>query len=604
VNHAAFQIFKAHLTGDEARGQAYEHHQAKRLDEADRLYCIALELEPADPLTLNNHATVLQELGRLDEALECYRQAIELDAEFPIAHYNMAAVLQDLGRPEEAVACYRRVIEWQPDVPDVWFRLGSVHQTLGRFAEAQDSYERVLKLQPDHAPALGNLGAVLREQGELDGALAALRRAVALQPDSPEALNNLGSVLEGRGEEAEALDCYRQALALRPGFALAANNLGALLQSQGRFEDSRQWVSRALESRPDYPEAIYNLGNVLQAEGRFDDALDLYDRALRARPGFSEALWARAVTLLAKGDYARGWREYELRYSAHVTGKADQKPGFPFPMWRGEPIAGKRLLLVAEQGFGDQIQFVRYASLFAQQGAQVDVMAAKPVARLFQSVPGVRRVVAEVPGDPALYDYWCLMASAPLCAGTVAETVPARVPYLHAPDDAVRKWGERLRALPQGHLKVGLIWAGNPGYKSDRFRSMTFQSLMPLAGVANVSYVSVQTGARAAEALTRAGFPALHLGGEMGDFADTAGLFMNLDLLMAVDTAFAHLAGALGRKVWLLQAAIPDWRWPHDRQDSIWYPTVRLMRQDTAGDWGPVVARAARDLEKLALLRT
>lgn len=572
-----------------------------RLEEALDCYRQAVALDAEFPVALFNMAVVLQSLGRLDEALASLRRVDALQPDHPEVLFNLGNLLRDQGKAAEALACYRRALELQPAFAGAWYNLGCLHQAGGRLDEALESYARALELQPDHAKALSNQGLAYKLRGDPARALAALRRALELRPDQADDLNNMGGLLLADEKLPEAVGCFRRALELQPDFAEAANNLCAALQMQGELEEALAWGRRALATRPDYAEALYNIGNALQAQGKFDEAIGLYDRAQRAKPGFGDPLRARALTLLAQGDFARGWPEHETRYTERLSAAAVPMPEFAFPMWRGEPLAGKRLLLVREQGFGDQIQFLRYAALFAAQGAAVDVMADARVARLFRTSPGVRQVVPDLARDSTDYDYWCLMLSAPLRAGTLLETVPAQVPYLHAPEDEVRKWQQRLAALPAKHLKVGLVWAGKPGYALDRFRNLPFQTLAPLAAVRGVSYISLQTGERENETRdASAGFPALKLGAEMGDFADAAALIMNLDLLIGVDTAFVHLAGALGRPVWLLQSAIPDWRWMRGRDDSPWYPTLRLMRQSRLGEWGPVIESAARELQKLA----
>ena len=461
-----------------------------------------------------------------------------------------------------------------------------------------------MALQPDFPAALFNMSGVLRALGRLDEVRESLRPADALSPghpDIPPAWSELGGQFQVQGRLDEAMACYRRALELKPAFPEAASNLGGALQMLGELGEAQAWVQRALELRPDYPDALYNLGYVLQGQGKFEAAIDCYDRVLCARRGHGEALWGRALSLLAMGDFARGWRDYEARYTARLVKPVTVRPDFAFPMWRGEPLSGKRILGVSEQGYGDQIQFVRYAALLARQAAAVDILADEPVHRLFRSVDGVRRVVAGTARDSKEYDCWALMLSLPLRLGTVVETIPREVPYLQPSRDDVRKWARRLSDLPQGRLKVGLVWSGKPGYGLDRFRSMTLSTLAPLGRVPNVSLVSLQTGAAAEEARHAApDFPLPDLAVDMGDFADTAALLTNLDLLIAVDTAFAHLAGALARPVWLLQSARPDWRWIHGREDSPWYPTMKITRQAQLGEWQPVIKRVSLELANLA----
>ena len=400
-----------------------------------------------------------------------------------------------------------------------------------------------------------NLGVTLHSLGRGEEATACHARLHAL-------LVSWGDGLMRESRESEAIDCYRRALVLKPGDA----------------------------------DAAYNLGLALHAVGDYAAAIEGYDAALRAAPALGEAALGRALSLLAMGDYARGWEAYECRYTARFERPRAARPDYAFPMWQGEPIAGKRVLLVGEQGYGDQIQFIRYASLLAGQGAAVDVLADAPLERLFAAVPGVRRVRKAVERGAADYDFWSLLLSLPLRLGTRLDSIPAGVPYVRPHPEDVRKWAERLRALPADQPKVGLVWtAGNTSRENLLGRSMPLASLRPLAELSGISFVGLQFGEGG-----DAGFPMLQLGSEIGDFADQAALLANLDLLVTVDTAAGHLAGALGLPAWILLPATPDWRWLRGRPDSPWYPSVKLLRQAKLGDWAPVVEQVAQDLRTLA----
>lgn len=508
--------------GEGAFRRALEHHQAGRLDEAERAYRESLAEEPGRLAAHNNLGNVLRSAGRLAEAEACFREALALDPEFVEALFNLGATLQSLGRQQEASACFEQVLKL---LLSTAYALSQER----RFAEAADCYARALELQPDNAAVLVQAGAVLDALHRQDEALQHLRKAVALQPEDADAWFNLGIVLQGRNEFAAAIEAY--------------------------------------------------------------------DTALRITPENGEAALARALSRLSAGDYARGWPEYEVRHTGRFEYPRVVRPDLAMPMWRGEPLQGKRILLVGEQGFGDQIQFVRYAAVLAARGAVVDVAVDQRLLRLLQSAPGVRSALVAIQRDAFEYDYWSLLMSVPLHVGTRVENVPAPIPYLKAPAAETDKWRERLRALPAGSLKVGLIWAGR-----DRrnVRTMQFSDLLPLAQVRGVGFVGMQFGETAAEPGAPAGFPRLQLGPEIGDFADHAALLANLDLLVSADTAAVHVAAALGKPVWVLSPSNADWRWMAEREDSPWYPTVKLYRQRQRGDWAPVVARVARDLQALA----
>lgn len=490
----------------------------------------------------------------------------------------------------EAERLYREVLRLDPGRLGALNNLGNVLQSLERLTEAENCYREVLAREPRAPEALYNLGATLGKLGREDEARARYEELLAV-------LRAEGDALAREGSHAEAAECYRRALTLRPDDAALLNQLGVVLDAQGLLTEALAPLQRALEIAPGDADVAYNLGIVLQALGRYDEAIANYERVLQAEPDRGEASLAKALSRLTAGDFERGWREYECRYNARFERPRVVRPDLAFPMWQGEPLAGRRLLVIGEQGYGDQIQFVRYVAQLARQGAEVDVAADARLHRLIATAPGVRRVVQGV-ARGADYDFWSLMLSLPLRMGTRLDSVPADIPYLRPAPEDVGKWAERLRALPQGRMKVGLVWnAGNTSRERAQGRSMGFEALQPLSRVPGVSFVGIEYG----ESPPAGELPVLQLGAEVGDFADQAALLMNLDLLVTVDTAAAHLAGAIGVPAWVLLPASPDWRWMWGRADSPWYPNkTRLLRQAQMGDWASVVERAAQELSALA----
>jgi hypothetical protein len=339
----------------------------------------------------------------------------------------------------------------------------------------------------------------------------------------------------------------------------------------------------------------YNAGYALQAAGHYGDALRCYDDVLRAYPEHAQSAWGRAICLLAIGDFARGWPAYEVRYDPRLPNAVAHKPEVGIPMWQGEPLAGKRILLIGEQGAGDQIQFIRYASLLARDGAQVEFLTDARLQRLMEGVDGLAAVHASIALDSARFDYWSFLLSLPLRLGTTAEhLVPEQVPYLWATAEDIDRWERKLSVLPRGLPKVGLVWTSGAHVLMPH-RNIALDTLRRLARVKGVSFVGLQFG----ENGSSGGFPSLQLGSELGDFADNAAAFALLDGLVTVDTAAAHLAGAMGIRSWILLSAVSDWRWMLARDDSPWYPSSKLVRQSTLGDWRPVVDQVAGELERL-----
>ncbi len=501
--------------------------------------------------------------------------------------FQRALEHQQAGRFVQAEQAYREALGVHPDWLGALNNLGNVLQSLGRHAEAETCFRDGLALAPDFAEGLYNLGNTLRSLGRQDEARACWQQLLGV-------LVAAGDAAAREERYAEAADQYQHALELQPDNAALLNQAGMVLEKLGRSDEALRHLRRALALLPGDPEVTFNVGMVLEGQSDYAAAIEAYSAVLRAAPAHGEAALSRALSLLASGDFARGWRENEARYTAKLAYPRVTPPELPFPMWRGEPLQGRRVLLVGEQGYGDQIQFIRFAASLAARGAVVDAAVDPRLLRLCEGASGVRRVLVGVDRGAAEYDYWTLMLSVPLHLGTTLASVPASVPYLRRPPAAdIDKWAARLAPVAGGRLKVGLVWAGRDRKLS---KTMAFETLSPLARVRGACFVGMQFG----EAPVVAGFPDLQLGAEIGDFADQAALLVNLDLLITIDTAASHLAGALGLPVWVMLPANADWRWMKDRADSPWYPTLRLYRQPVRNDWTPVLDRIARDLEALA----
>lgn len=397
------------------------------------------------------------------------------------------------------------------------------------------------------------------------------------------------------GAAGEAVALYDRALTVRPDSFEAHNNRGTALRELNRFEEALASYDRALTLKPDYAGALANRANVHADLRRFDEAFAGYDAALKLEPQLNEVLWNAALAHLVLGDLPAGFAKYESRWQNKLA--QQNKRQFPRPLWLGEtPLAGKTLLLYAEQGFGDTLQFIRYATLAAAQGARVIVETQPALKRLVAGVPGVSAVFGQ--GEPlSAYDLRCPLMSLPLAFGTTLDTIPATLPYLAAPVDAVARW----RACFDGaRARVGLVFSGNPEHKNDRNRSIPLARLAPVVNTPGVRFICLQKDVRPADAATLQQMPQIEtVAAELTDFTDTAALIETLDLVVTVDTSVAHLAGALGKPVWLLLPWLPDFRWLLDRADSPWYPSARLFRQPAMGDWdGAIDALAAALAER------
>ncbi|WP_129124761.1 tetratricopeptide repeat protein [Geomonas oryzae] len=521
---------------------------------------IAVVSQGSQAELLNNEGCALDEAGRQGEAVERYREAIRLAPDFIAPHYNMGNSLYTLGRNGEAIDCYRRALALDPALAQAWH----------------------------------NLALALKAQGKLEEALHALKKAIAAAPDYLAARHNLGELYHETGALERAEETFRTILARDPGYLPSWNALGITLQVQGRLEDAVECYRTALSRDPDYLHALNNLGSASRALGRVEEAVTCYLRVLELDPSYVDARWNLSLIDLQLGRYREGWLGYEARFE-----KIDPIPRqeLPAPAWDGSPLAGRTILLHAEQGFGDTFQFVRYAPLLAAQGGRVLVQCqGAPIAAVLASVPGVERVLLREDPLPR-FDCHASLMSLPFLCGTELATVPAHIPYLFADPLLVERWRPRI---PGVGLRVGLVWAGRKSYKDDLKRSLSLPLFAPLAGVPGVSLCALQVGDGAEQAAhPPPGMELTDLGGGIKSFADTAAIVAQLDLVISADTAVAHLAGGMGVPVWVLLPSACDWRWLMEREDSPWYPTARLFRQKRRGDWGEVLERVARELATL-----
>jgi len=572
-----------------------------RLDEAIDALRHAIALTPAFAEAHNNLGNALSGLGRPAEAAASHREALRLRPDFPEAHNDLGGALLALGRPAEAAASCREALRLRPDFPEAHNNLGGAVLALGRPAEAVACCREALRLRPDYADAHSNLGDALGALGRPGEAAASCREALRLRPDFPAAYSNLGNALRDLGGLEAAAASYREALRLRPDYPEAHSNLGNTLRDLGRAAEAAASCREALRLRPDYPEAHCNLGTALCVLDRSAEAAASYREALRLRPDYPEAHGNLAHVLLLAGRFEEGWKELEWRWTTkHLAASARN---FPAPLWNGEPIGDCVILLHAEQGFGDTLQFCRYVPLVAA-GARTVLEVQAPLVRLLSRLPGVMQIVARGESLPE-FDLHCPLLSLPRAFGTTLDSIPAATPYLAADPAAAAAWGERLAGLDG--LLVGIVWAGaqRQGWPElvavDRRRSIALDTMAPLGEVAGVTFVSLQKGEAAVQAATPPHGMALHdFTADLHDFADTAALIEGLDLVISVDTAVAHLAGALGKPVWLLNRFDTDWRWLLNRDDSPWYPRLRQFRQPSPRDWASVIGAARDALQRLA----
>ncbi len=571
------------------RGQI--HRKTGRDREALADFERAIALQPDFAEAHNNRGNVLQDLGRHPEALASFDEAIRRRPDFALAHLNRAGVLRVLGRAQEALAIFDRAVALMPGLAEAHGNRGIVLCELNRHPEALESLDRALALKPGFAEAHGYRGRALRALNRHAEALASLDRALVLKPGLVEAHLERGGALRALGRPQEALESHDRALALMPDLAEAHTNRAVVLRDLNRHPEALASLDRALALKPDSAETYNNRGNVLRDLGRPAEAIAGYEQAIRLRPDFAEAYMNLGIQKLLLGDYAGGWPLYEWRRKTDQF--AEWRRDFPQPVWTGGPIAGKTILLYAEQGLGDTLQFLRYVPRVEALGARVILEIPAPLAALTQTLASdcTRIIRGETP--PA-FDLHCPLMSLPLALGTTVETIPAEIPYLAA--DA-RKVGEvRTRLGTRSGKRIGLAWSGYAGHRNDRDRSLALRRLEPLLQP-GLEFHSLQRDIRPDDMAALAELSRIRRHqDELRDFSDTAALISELDLVITVDTSIAHLAGALGKPAWLMLSTRPDWRWMTERSDSPWYPTLRLFRQKSAGDWDGVVEDIAESL--------
>jgi tetratricopeptide (TPR) repeat protein len=582
----------ATLTSPQALSRAFSAYSAGKLGEAAQLCRQIIDTDSSHFAALHLFAIVQSGLGQKAAALASYDRALSLRSDHAEVLCNRGVTLHQLERFEEALASYDRALASRPDYPEALSNRGNTLRSLNRLDEALVNYDRALAARPDYAEALCNRGAALHERNRFEEAVASYDRALVIRPDYVNALCNRGAALLQLNRFEEALASYDRALALAPNHAEALSNRGVTLHRLNRLEEALASYDHALAVRPDYAEALCNRGVTLHEMKRFDEALASYTGALAVRPDYAEAHFNEGLCRALTGDYQRGLEKFQWRWQAE---QSQQKRNFTQPLWRGsDEIAGKTILLHAEQGFGDTIQFCRYVPLVAARGARVILEVQRPLRRLMKGLAGAAEIAAR--GEPLPpFDTHCPLLSLPLAFGTRLETIPSATPYLRAPAQSPINWKGRLES--KRRPRIGLAWSGGPTL---RHRSMKLKELLPLLDV-DATFVSLQKDVPSEDGPVLTDHnKLLHFGDELEDFSETAALISQLDLVISVDTSVAHLAGALARPVWVLLPLVPDWRWQLGGENSPWYPTARLFRQDASRAWDKVIARVQAVLREFA----
>jgi tetratricopeptide (TPR) repeat protein len=573
---------------------AFEHVLAGRLPEAKLVCEQALAMDPENPDTMNLLGIVHAEAGEFGQAVQWASRAIGKDPK-PQYLTTLGAAFLRLGRRDDAVTAFDTAVQLRPGDATLWWQMGDALIEAERLSDALLCFRRTLALDPNNGDAAYKAGHILYGQEQFEEALLFFNSSVGLRPDHAPTLFMRGLVLKELKRFEEALVDSRRAVELNPANAEAHTNVGAILASLERQDEALSWYERSLQIKPGQASALTNKAAILTDRRRFDEATALYRQALAVDPEYAKAGWNLALLQLLRGDFAAGWRGREVRWK--IPSLAQGYPKLSGPMWLGgESVAGKTVMVCQGEGMGDAIQFARYLPRLAARGARVILAVDEPLCPLLSRLPGVARCLPKLSSTAVPpFDVHVAIESLPLAFETRLDSIPAEEAYLPPPaPDRIQAWDDRLGA--HNRLRVGLVWSGNPKHPNDRRRSTSLRMMSDLLDV-DATFVSLQKnpGPQDVEMLRAMPDVIDHTAG-LTDFAETAALVSCLDLVIAVDTSVAHLAAALGRPTWILLPHTPDYRWLLDRDDSPWYPTVRLFRQSETCEYESVIQRMRAEL--------
>jgi tetratricopeptide (TPR) repeat protein/GT2 family glycosyltransferase len=616
-----------------------QHHKDGHFRHTEHLFRSILQRNPNNPDALHSLSIIALKKGNHDAAVELISKAIANNPHIPQYYNTLGLVFETLEKYEEAVAAYQQAVSAKPDYAEAYHNMAVALQSQNHYAAAVEKCKQAISIRPDYAEAYNTMGFSLEKQQKLTEAITNYKQAVQFKPDFAEAYNHLGVVLNTQKRTSEAIEYFKKVLQIDPNYAEVYNNMGIALKAKKQFTEAISYFEEAIRLEPDFAEAYYNLANslrdetrcteaiehyreavrlkpdfaeaynhlgvVLNAQGGFAENIDNYEaienyrRALQINPDFAEAHWNLSLVLLRTGRLTEGWKEYQWRRNPKLD-ITTYPHSFEKPRWDGSSFRNKRLLVHYEQGLGDTIHFVRYLPMVKARGGTVILEVRKPLYRLLQSLPGIDELVeASFDKKPDVeFDYHISLMDLPNIFATNLNTIPAEVPYIKCSPKKAEHWRKKLTS-PE--FKVGIVWAGSPSHGNDQNRSCAIQYFVQLSKIDGVRLYGLQKGETAEQVEELADETTItNLGTEFEDFTDTVAAIENLDLVISVDTSVLHLAGAMGKRVWALLPFAPEWRWMLNRQDSPWYPTMKLFRQEKWGQWRPVFQNVAEELRTVA----
>jgi tetratricopeptide (TPR) repeat protein len=578
---------------------AIQNHQSGNLQEAEQLYSQVLQEKPEHPLALHSLGIVAHQKGQNDLAADLIDKVILSNPQVPQFYNTQGLISEALGNIDAAIGSYEKAISLNPEFEEAYLNLAIASQSNEDFTAAIEKCEQIISTFGDSPDVSNIMGYSLQQQEKYEEAIESYQKVIELAPDFVEAYNQIGVILCKQEKFPQAAESCKKALEIDADYAEAWNSLAVALNGCEQYAEAMESYQKAIGLDPDYAEAYYNLANCLRNQNQCEESIAIYEKAIQIKPDYAEAHWNLSHSLLLTGKLAQAWDEYAWRRNPDLNiisypHKYDQ------PYWDGSSFEGKRLLVHYEQGFGDNIQFIRYLPMVKQRGGTVILEAREPLFKLFKQIEGVDEFVQTDPRGNApdvQFDYHTSPLDMPRLFGTTLETIPCEIPYLHADPEKTPYWRTRV---DNDYFKVGLVWAGSEFHGNDKNRSCRLENFAPLAKIKGVKLYGLQKGDAGwqVEDLPEE-MEMVGLGTGFDDFADTTGAIENMDLVISVDTSVLHLAGAMGKPVWAIIPFEPEWRWMLDREDSPWYPTMKLFRQKQRADWSELFDRAARELEML-----
>jgi tetratricopeptide (TPR) repeat protein len=579
------------MTVDEAIQLAFQCFQKGDFQKAENICKRILQIQPNDVRVLYFLGLIYYQIESYDLSIDYFRTVINLDPNEAGTYINLGNALDKKELFDEAIACYQKALGIDPNLVDAYINLGVVFMKTGKFDDAVAYYQKALQYEPNNAEAYNNLGNALKEKDQLDEAISCYQKAIQIDSYMFNAYYNLGDALYSHKQINDAIQCYQKAIELNPNSAESYNNLGYILQEKGQLDEAIIYHHKALQINSTLAEAYNYLGAALQRKAQLEEAMACYQKALQINPTYAFAHEKKSSLLLLTGNFEQGWKEFEWRWKLKAY-----RRNFSQRLWDGGYTRNQTILIHSESGFGDTIQFIRYVPLIAEMGAKVIVECQKELCSLIKNIAGVHKVVGRGLQLP-IFDLQCPLMRLPIVFDTTLNNMLANTPYLTADPILVKNWKDKIK-LDNSKLNIGLAWAGRKfPYQEKSCTLDTFQLLTTLNGI---GFYSLQKGEDSKQVKNIVeGREFFDYSEDIYDFSDTAALIENLDLVISVDTAVAHLAGALGKPVWTLLPCIPDWRWMLQREDSPWYPSMRLFRQPSIGDWESVLNRVASELQKI-----